>query len=99
MLLNKGTKYRWTQMVRINTPGVNNGHLEHWIDWQRVFLSTTIEWRGPGVATSAARITGWEPHIYSGGNACDGPTYDSYVKVGRFYVRDTAPNFATPLAD
>lgn len=104
LYLIKGTKYRWTQRVKINTPNVADGELEHWIDGVRVFKSTTMKWRGPvnlpPVSNpNAARVAGWKPHNYYGGNHCDGPHYDSYVKFGTFYYRTTPPDFDTPLAD
>ena len=89
----KGVRYRWTQRVKINDPGVANGENEIWLDGERVFLKTDVTWRGP-VAPTVARISGFKPHSYYGGGDCDGPTFTSYVKFGRFRVYDEPPSFS-----
>jgi hypothetical protein len=94
----KGVTYRWTQRVKINDPDVFNGENEIWIDGQRVFLKADVKWRGP-VGATVARVSGFKPHSYYGGGDCDSPTFDSFVKFGRFRVYDQPPNFSVPPPD
>jgi len=57
-----------------------------------------MRWRG-AVSNTTAQIYSFKFHNYYGGGDCDGPTYDSFVKFGRVYILDRAPDFSIPLAD
>lgn len=92
----KGTPYRVTQRVKVNTPGQANGEDQIWVNGVEVFNKRDITFRG-NVDPSVARVSMLKYHSYFGGKSIqDAPSYNSYVDYCWMYVMSCVPDFTKP---
>jgi hypothetical protein len=100
----KDREVRYTERVKINTPGVADGQVQIWIDGKEVFNRTDLMLRGVPTdptmpAKSARALIGLvKEHNYFGGSDESGPRWDCDARFRCARVQNFAPDFSIPLS-
>lgn len=89
-----GRQYRITERVQVNTPNVNNGEIQIWVDGRETLFKKGIRLRGK-VSATQGMVSQLKYHSYFGGKGTKfAPSRDSYIDYGALYVSACMPDFA-----